>query len=168
MSDWLKRPYDPATDEDGVVYTWLRSYARSRYGMSLGAHRPNTDEAREFWDEHRPLVLDLIARSTITIACDPGAPAVIWGWVAIEGPWLHYVFVKRNVVRAGIGVDIVRDLLGELVKKPMAYTLEQVEMWGLRRDHIERRDKFASGADGIDFPPQWYPDFTYFARKEAA
>ncbi len=154
MTEWLKRPYGShKDDEDGVIYQWIRSYAHSSYGMHQGAHKRHTPEAFRFWEQHRPFILALMRSSEITLACDAGAEHVIWGWLATQGDTVHYCFVKRSVVKAGLGLEIVKDLLGERLTKQTPYTMELVEM---------RR------VPGLYIPRQWYPDFTFHTRGLAA
>lgn len=161
MSDWVKRAYDPETDEDAVLFTWIRSLAGSRYGTQLGAHVAESDAARDFWDAHRPMVLRLMDASDIVVICDPDratvsadGPPLIWGWLCTEGEELiHYVLVKRNVVREGLGADIVRDLLGSRLSRPQRYTFELVEMKKLQRELL--------------VPISWALDTCHFARSVA-
>lgn len=155
MSEWIKRPFDPSNkdDRDGICYMWIRSYAHSSYGMRRGANFKNTPEARSFWEEHVAFIEQLMNRSAITIACDPDFPRSIYGWIALEGDALHYLFITRDSVKAGIGLEIARDLLDGRLERPTMYTMEQAELRRLR---------------GIRIPHNWVPDFTFHVRGRAA
>ena len=171
------RPYT-ADDEDFVVSSWIYSYARGRYGVVHGAHLPSTvkgeskrpaeEDWGEFWREQQPIVVDLIRRSDVQIACDPGAAGVIWGWCCSSGDTVHHVLVKRSVHRAsvssdtrgiwsvttGLSGDIYRGLLGERLERDCGYTFELVDM---RRPELR--------AQGIQIPRGWFADTTWFERQ---
>ena len=174
------RPYT-ADDEDFVVSSWIYSYARSRYGVVSGAHipqalpgytkRPTEKDWGAFWCEQQPIVCGLIARADVQIACDAGAPNVIWGWACTTGDTVHYVLAKRSVHRAsaendgrgiwrvstGLSGDIYRALLGERLKRACGYTHELVDM---RRRELR--------AQGVTVPESWYCDSTWFERQRRA
>ncbi len=160
--EWIKRPYLPAEDEDAVVYLWNASYARGDEGQERGAHvrelaaRESAGSAcvrsnvRELWAEQAPLVERLVGAPWVTteVVCDPervrttaDGPAVVWGFAATSGDVVHYLVVKRDVVKAGFGPDIVRDLLGDRLERPCTFTHELVEM--------------TSGRCGVKLPRSW-------------
>ena len=161
MSDWIKRVALPE-DEDALVYLWTASYCRGREGEERGAHvrqvpvRESTSSAyvrertRELWAEQAPLVEKLLAAPwTVTeVVCDPervyagaNGPAVVWGFACTSGDVIHHVGVKRDVVKAGFGPDIVRDLLGSRLERPCTFTHELVEM--------------RTGSCGVRLPASW-------------
>jgi len=180
VTDFALRPYT-AEDEDFVVSSWIFSYARSRYGVVHGAHipqaipgytkRPTEADWGGFWCEQQPIVVGLIAQADVQIACDPGAPEVIWGWACTSGDTLHYVLAKRSVHRAsaegdsrgvyrattGLSGQIYRALLGDRLKRACGYTHELVDM---RRRELR--------AQGVTVPESWYADTTWFARNRRA
>lgn len=171
--DWIKRPYLPAEDEDALVFLWCTSYMRSHEGVARGAYLERSgggDESRgsptvraavcELWAEQAPLVTMLLANSDVEVVCDPersrtsaAGPAVIWGFACTSGDVVHYVLVKRNAVKAGLGPDIVRDLLGDRLERPCRFTHELVEM--------------RSGACGVKLPRSWGWDSLFLARRLA-
>lgn len=185
MSEWVIRPYDPETDEDVVLSTFISSYRSSEYGKRHGAHHRDTEPSRRFWDEHRSFFLEVIADSTVMVACDPGrvlqsddGPPIIWGWIAYEGPVLHYVLVKRSAAQLGLAEEIFRDLLGDRVRSETAYTLEQVEL-GRMYAAAARAEEWPPGRPVepvfprelgriVRLPRSWYADYTYFHRESAA
>lgn len=177
MRPFALRPATTA-DEDFVVYSWIHSYARSRYGVVMGAHipqalpgftkRPVENDWSEFWAEQQPIVVSLLQASDVTIACDPQDPSVIWGWAATSGDTVHYVLAKRGVHRAsaeksdagiwrvttGISGDIYRALLGDRLTKACGYTFELMDFG---RPELK--------AQGVRIPSGWYCDSTWFARQ---
>ncbi len=167
-TDWLKRASLPE-DEDALVFLWCTSYMRSLEGEERGAYLrhgsesnqkavPEVREARrELWAEQAPLVEVLLAKCTVEVVCDPerpvagpDGPAVLWGFACTSGDVVHYVCVKRNVVKAGFGADIVRDLLGSRLQRPCWFTHDLVEM--------------RTGACGVRLPGLWGWDSLWLAR----
>lgn len=170
MSDWIKRGYIPAEDEDALVYLWCSSYLRSCEGIDRGAHLEHgrgaeersspavREAARKMWAEQAPLVEVLLASTDVEVICDPQrplttaeGPAVIWGFAATTGDVVHFVCVKRDVVKAGFGPDIVRDLLGSRLERPCYFTHELVEM--------------RTGACGVRLPRNWGWDSLWLPRR---
>lgn len=171
------RDYTPE-DEALVLSSWLYSYARSKYGIAQGYHvtsgvdglprRPNAEKSAEYWARHRPIVLDLLSSSDVTIACDAGDPSIIWGWSCTSGDTVHYVLCKRTVhqrsaqrdargvweVTTGLSGDIYRALLGERLRRPCGYTHELVDL---------KRQELAP--QGVRLPVDWYPDTTWLERR---
>lgn len=154
MTEWVKRPFNRETDTAAVLYTWIRSYARSAYGTSVGAHHGLSKASDEFWEAHRAMILKLMATSDIEVICDPerseataAGPPVIWSWAAYKDRTIHYVLVKKSVRRAGLAEDMILDLLGDKLTTPCWYTFEPVELGRV--------------------PPKWIPDFTHHGRKAA-
>lgn len=156
-AEWVKRPFVPE-DENGLIYLWEKSYAHSSYGKARGAHRDGTADERAYWNDQAPTVEWLLANADVTVICDPeraqyepGLPAIIWAFACTSGDTVHYVCVKRAAARAGLGADIVRDMLGGRLDKPCGYTHELVEM--------------RSAACGVRLPRDWYVDSTWFGRR---
>lgn len=179
LMSFALRSYDSATDTDFILTSWVNSYARSAYGVARGAHvaspirglssRPRDIDWAAFWTDHKPIVVKLLACSDVTVACDPEAPEVIWGYCCTDGSdTLHQVLVKRSIHRAsaaadesgqwsvttGISGDIYRALLGGMLGRATGYTHDPVDM---RRKELRTQ--------GIDVPRSWYPDTTWFARS---
>jgi hypothetical protein len=167
--EWVKRPAEPE-DEDALVYLWCESYTRGQEGIERGAHLPHgrgdTSKAspevraakREMWAEQAPLVEVLLRSADVEVVCDPeraraseAGPAVLWGFACTSGDVVHYVCVKRNAVKAGLGPDIVRDLLGSRLQRPCWFTHELVEM---------RLEK-----SGVSLPRAWGWDSLWLPRR---
>lgn len=154
---WVKRAAVPA-DEDALVYLWLKSWAHSAYGIARGAHKDATQDERDYWADEAPLVEALLRNATVEVVCDPeradysdGQRAVLWAFACTTGDVVHWVGVKRSAVKAGIGADVVRDLLGDRLDKACGYTRELVEL--------------RTGACGVRLPRAWYLDATYVGRS---
>lgn len=168
-ADWTKRAYLPE-DESALVYLWCQSYMRSLEGVARGAYvehasaelqkgSPEVRAARrELWAEQAPLVEVLLARTDVEVVCDPerthaseAGPAVIWGFACTSGNVVHYVSVKRDAVKVGIGADIVRDLLGSRLDRECSYTHDLVEL--------------RTGSCGVRMPRGWGWDSLWLARR---
>ncbi len=141
-----------------MLFLWAKSYARSAYGQARNAHTVHSQPEREYWAEQAPLIETLLVSADVEVVCDPdrsvttaAGPAVIWGFACTSGDTVHYVCVKRRVAQAGLGGDIVRDLLGSRLQRACGYTHDLVEM--------------RTGACGVRLPREWYSDSTYIARK---
>ncbi len=164
MTDWIKRPYDPKTDEDGIVYLWLKSYAHARHNVERGANRDSSDAERRYWREHAPVVELLLKCAQTDVLCDPervhasdAGPPVILAFACYSDDAVHYVSVKRQYARAGFGAEMVRELLGDRLTKSMGFTHELVEMTPKRRD--------AAPAVGVAVPDRWYDDRHWVTRQ---
>ena len=164
MSDWTKRRYEPTSDEDAVVYLWLKSYAHAKHNVARGAHRdagkkePSHPE-RQYWAEHAPVVEMLLSYGQTEVLCDPdrdgsdGQPPSILAFACTSGDVVHYVCVKRDYARDGFGPDMVRDLLGGRLTRRCVYTHELVEM----------RDQ--RPACGLSVPALWLFDPWWLSRQ---
>lgn len=153
-SEWTKRAYLPS-DERGVLYLWLKSYAHSAYGVARGAHIDASPEELAYWNDQAPVVEALLQHADVEVACDPdrvydseAGPSVIWGFACTSGDVVHMVVVKRSAHRAGIAADIVRDLLGNRLERACGMTHEQSEI----------RKIFGR------IPRAWYMDSTWLGR----
>lgn len=139
MAEWLIRPYDPETDESGVVYLWLKSFAHSPFGKGRGAHIDGSDAERTYWAEHRLVVLALLASADTAILCDPEAPGVIWAFATTKGTTVHYAVVKRRFKeQAG---DMFSDLFGDLVDAP-AFLTHDMAGTGFRVPTVWKNDAY--------------------------
>lgn len=139
---WSKRAYDPRTDENALVYLWLKSFAHSSYGVAAGAHRDASTAELAYWARHRLVVMPLLESCTVEILCDPEDPNVIWAFAATKGNVVHYVCVKRTFHKEGVSADMVRDLLGDRLTRPCLCSHELPE---LRQA-------------GLDWPTAWTLD----------
>lgn len=136
-ADWVVRPYE-AADENCVVSMWLKSYAHAREVIETGLRHAAEDghaEEIRFWKIHQPIVMGLLERASLVVACDPsrstyegGRPAVIWAWACVSGETVHWVAVKRSAIQAGLGPDLVRAVLGDRLDKPQSTTFELTDL----------------------------------------
>lgn len=156
MSDepWVIRAYEP-DDENCVVSTWLKSYARSsevrawlsarQVDIGIDPRRWYTNQAspEEIAEErfygafHRPMVLGLLRGCETRVLCDPervhstpDAPSCIWAWACLSPGMVHYVIVKQEVIRTGqdIACEMVASLLSDRLTEPQTMTFEQREL----------------------------------------
>lgn len=167
MSDWTKRAYNAATDEDAIVFLWLKSYAHTRELVELGANRDGSDAERRYWREHAPIVETLLKGAETLVLCDPersvvtpAGPPVIWAYACCTGDVVHYVGVKR-MYAAEFGAEMVADLLGERLERPCTYTHDLVEMRPVR----DRRTGEERVPCGVRVPPLWRKDAWWLARQ---
>lgn len=58
---------------------------------------------------HDILLKKLIQYTDITLACDPGDPATVWGWVCSDDGCLHWIYVKNAFRGFGIGRLLLRE-----------------------------------------------------------
>jgi hypothetical protein len=166
VTDWVKRPYDGATDEDAICYLWLKSYAHSRANVLRGAHRDRSEAERRYWREHAPIVECLLRTAQVEVLCDPNratasklGPPVILAFACTSGDVVHYVCVKRDYARAGFGAEMAADLLGDRMKRACTFTHELVEMKP-RRDRETGETFHPAGP----MPSSWTEDTWWLAR----
>ncbi len=109
-----------------VLAGFLRTYTDSSSGV----------ERSVFFKLCEPLVRNLMARSTVVVACMPEAHDAVMGWMMWEGDVLHYVCIKPRWARLGIASWMLKDF----AEKPVVYThitpagakLGVPEAWGYR------------------------------------
>ena len=105
------RPAAGDADRDFVQTTWMTAYKAGRTG------RWRNTSLRRWWEGHAALVASVFDRSSVMIACLPNEPDVTLGWMATEGPCLHFVYVRPNLRRSGIATALRRDVEGRLGKR---------------------------------------------------
>lgn len=165
-SPWLIRPYEAESADDEALYYMLGiTYARSRAGLRAGAHRvgrpdqPDQDaiaRQRAFLAVHRPIWSWLLEHADVQLAVDPGAPHIVWAWLVTSGDdVVHAVGAKRTAIEGGIAQDIVRDLLGDRLRRHQVCSLELPQM----------RTRGSSDALGIDRPREWSLDPTWLLTR---
>lgn len=131
---------------------WLKSQMHARDTLESGLSQAHVDghpDEIRAWKILQPIVTCLVRQAEVIVACDPerstyepGLPAVIWGWAVTEAETVHGVGIKRSVVRAGLGEDLARDLLGERLTTPQRTTFELVDLAKLKLIPKEwRRDR---------------------------
>lgn len=110
MSDYIIIP-DQGTAKSLVYATWLRSYEAS----SLAAKNIPRDV---FFAEHHKIIDAIMQRgASVRLAVLPDEPDVVLGWAVVEGPLVHYVYIKPPFRRHGMATALLAD-----VKKPFVYT----------------------------------------------
>lgn len=135
---WVIRPFE-ADDENCCVSMWLKSYAHAREVSDAGFRKASvdgSDDELRYWSTHQPIVSALLGSSEVRVACDParvatgddGGPSVIWAWACVGPDSVHWVGVKRSVVRAGLGEDIVHNLLGDRIDREQTVTFELTDL----------------------------------------
>lgn len=92
----------------------------------------------------------------ISLVVDPEAPQIIWAWLVASGDdVVHAVGVKRSLVENGLAQDVVRDLLGDRLRRHQVCTLELPQM----------RTRGGNDAIGIDRPREWSMDPTWLLTR---
>lgn len=156
VSEWLKRPYEPS-DQAGVLYVWLKSFAHSRYGRVRGAEMTHTPAETRYWAEQAPVVEWLLANATTEVACDPERPEIIWAFACTSAPkTVHYFAVKRSVIEevdAVFAADMLRDLLGAALGETRGMTHE-----------LPWRESGLPMPTRPDGKALWYLDSTWMGR----
>lgn len=90
------REYKPL-DEDFIYHSWLSSVDHNIPGVKRITRR---------------IIDGCVKDETIVVACSKEAPDHIMGWLAygddFNFPVLHYVFVKKDMRKGGVGTRLVR------------------------------------------------------------
>lgn len=168
---WVLRPYgEDERDEEAMHYLLGVAYTRSRAGQRAGASRagrrveePDGDavaKQKAFLAAHNPVWSWLLEHATVTLAVDAEQRHIVWGWAITSEPnVVHAIGVKRSVIDAGedVAQDIVRDLLGDRLRRHQVCTLELPQM-------RTRGDS----AIGIDRPREWSMDPTWLLVRMRA
>lgn len=105
----------PMVDDDRglVIDSWRRSFYKSRDGATY-------PQLEQFYADYTPVVVDLVGRSRVYIACLKAESSAIVGWAALEDGVLHYVFVKRRWRQLGVAKWLLTRL--GLLEAPTTYT----------------------------------------------
>jgi GNAT superfamily N-acetyltransferase len=103
-------------DEDVALRALRDTDVNFIYASWTNVHRGGRGfermETHAYFDYVRSLIRDILARrgAQMVIACDPERPDIIRGWLCFERahvPVLHYLLVKREHQRRGIGRALV-------------------------------------------------------------
>lgn len=137
---WLLVPFSPAY-ESWVIYAWLESFSRSRFGRAYGG-------SNAWRDGHRPIIMRLLREAITTMAVDPKAPEVAIGFACTEPETVHYALVKHRWHKAGLAPLIFDALLGDRLGQMQHVTHELVDM-----------------QRAMAVPSCWTNDPFYLARK---
>lgn len=173
MSDreWLLRPYDASTDEDGLMYLLGMNYCRSSAAKRAGVQATNEPTApdaaarqRVFLNDCRPVWRWLLESAETLVAVDAESPETsIWGWMITSGPEvLHAIGCKRSIIEAGLCQELVLDMLGERWTTPQVMTLELPQMREGRPGWPPKKEWF-----NFARPAQWVLDPCWLARHMA-
>jgi len=155
----------------GVAYS--RSSAGRRAEASRAGWRvrdetspiPNqetVDKQRAFLESHRPIWNWLLANAEVLLAVDRLNPHTsIWAWAVTSGPdVIHAIGVKRDMIAAGFGRELVDDLIGERMQRFQVATLELPQMRANRRGWKASKDLL-----GFDRPKEWSLDPTWLITR---
>lgn len=139
MSDWIIRVAVPE-DEPCLVSMWLKSYAHSRDVRESGLDSASVDghphEVR-YWKIHQPIVTSLVRTGRVRVACPPDratyerGPAVIAAWSCESDGLVHWVGVKRSVMKIAQGEEareLVGDLLGDGLGAALRTTFDLMDL----------------------------------------
>ena len=112
-------------DDAGFVFSyWLRDfYERSAFCKGIAKST--------FMSLHHLLLERVVARSVIWIACSADDPSLIYGFICVEGPVLHYLYVKRRFRGLGIATALLG--IADMASGPKAFTHLTDEMVSLRK-----------------------------------
>lgn len=90
-----------AADEGIVFNAWLKGHRQ------LGDW-PKRLSSRRYFDEHKLVVAQILARATTVVACNAARPTQVLGFVCFEDGVLHWLFVKQPYRRQGIARHLMR------------------------------------------------------------
>lgn len=133
------------SDRGLVISSWLKSFS----GRSQEARDYGGPDRRVFSHDYVPIVLHLMSRSTILMACLDESPDVVLGWMAWEGETLHYVATKQR----WRGLGVAKWMLRDFVDMPVVYT-HRTTRW-LFEDWIEVKDMNTGGLQQRPVPYRW-------------
>jgi hypothetical protein len=162
---WLFRPYSGSDDDEGgMMYLLGVSYTRSKAGWRAGAdgagrthgigrdgkREPLTQEQRTlatakqqaFIAAHTPIWRWLLENADVTMAVDREKPDTdIWGWMVTSGDdVLHAIGCKRSVIKAGLGVELIRALAGDRWTRHQVLTLELPNLRATQHTKVKSSD----------------------------
>lgn len=115
------RPYDPPTDRNFILSSWIKSYRRAPSARIL--------DPMLYSREQHALVCRLLDRSTVMVAVDPLGATTIHGWVVAtpraherELSTVHYTYVKDRWRRLGVGKMLLDSVVPERRTSPLFFT----------------------------------------------
>lgn len=87
-----------------ILDSWKKSYRELGSEQHVPAHI--------YWAEQHARIENLRRNpeAEFRIAADPEDDDYIWGWACVEGPALHYVFVRASAQGNGVATLLTRDL----------------------------------------------------------
>lgn len=91
------------SDVPFMFNAWLRSFRSGRFANKV-------DNSIYFAEQHK-VIEKLVSRCTLSVACNPEEPGLIYGFIAhemVEGIFvLHYIYVKHTFRNLGIGKELL-------------------------------------------------------------
>lgn len=106
-------------DVSFVFHSWLNSHAKWQ-------RLEHEAKARYFTQQHAVLEV-LLRRSRVLVACDPAAPAEVWGYLVFEETpracVVHWLYTKRLFRGLGLARRLV-ETAQALAPKPLQHTHE--------------------------------------------
>ncbi len=177
-SPWLIRPYDPTLEHDGqreidgLMYFLGIGYTRTRAGeRACASHaggsraaedreggtkkdQATIDRERAFIDAHRFIWAWILENAEVSVAVDREKPSRIWAWLATSGSVIHAVGCKRSLITNQLSGEVVRELLGDRLRKHQVCSLELPQMRTRGREAI-----------GIDRPSSWSLDPSWLLTR---
>lgn len=82
-----------------VINSWARSWWKQQ---------PSGVDPECYWRDFPALCRTVVARGGVKVAHWPDSPNLYMGWVAHDGPRLHYVYVKQPYRRTGLAAAMLR------------------------------------------------------------
>lgn len=98
-----------AADMDMIYDNWLRTFRRSQFGGDV--------RKSVYHDRQRERIDRLLRRplADLRIASNPDSEFVAYGWALVEGPAVHYAFVKDGFRRLGVVQALLADMPADFV-----------------------------------------------------
>ena len=134
MSEYFHMRHYRPSDEPGVVYLWLKAFAQTPYGRSIGASRRATADELAFWERHRRVVMRLIARpeAEVRMIYDPDEPSIFWAFACVEPFVVHMAVVKKDY--RPWRRPMLEALLGDMLPSHCRLTHQSSDIVSLGRD----------------------------------
>jgi len=112
---------DKRSETGFVLEGWLKTYEKHMVRNAMGGNKGRTNYAgtgparvwrRVYQYEQPKVVLYLIHKAKVLVACNPEDDDQLYGFVCFEGNTLHYIYVKRTFERLGVGKLLVAQAPG--------------------------------------------------------
>lgn len=134
------RPYDAATDQGLVMSSWSKHIRRREPFRAM--------DGPEFRRHVRRVLGHLVERARPIMACEPGHPEQVYGWICAEllddgddqMQVLHMLYVRRPWRRWRIGTRLLRGAFPDVGERPIYCTHPSggarhlAKRWKLRPD----------------------------------
>jgi GNAT superfamily N-acetyltransferase len=100
-----------------VLDSWCKTVAAdSPWAVATAGsapHAPTPTPPSLIKYEHDIILKKIIPHSDITLACDPGDPDTVWGWICFDSELLHFIYVKSAFRGFGIGGALFRSVFSD-------------------------------------------------------